>query len=178
MTGLSVVNRFVEVPVFHAVRMLGLRLQDHQVDHIDDPDADIRDIVPQQRHGRQGLDRRHVAGAGHHHVRIAVLIAGPVPDARAGRAMANRRFHIEPLPFGLLAGHDHVDVVAAAQAVIRHRQQAIGVRRQIYPHDIGFLVGDMIDEAGILMGKAVMILAPDMGGQKIIERGDGLAPAD
>ena len=92
--------------------------------------------------------------------------------------MANRRIHIQPLPFRLLAGDDQVDVVAAAQAMVRHRQQAIRVRRQIDPHDIGLLVGDMVDEAGILVGKAIVILAPDMGGQKIIERRDGLAPAD
>ena len=37
---------------------------------------------------------------------------------------------------------------------------------------IGFLVGDMIDEAGILMREAVMVLSPDMGRQQVIQRCD------
>ena len=79
---------------------------------------------------------------------------------------------------GCFAGDDQIDVVAAAQTVIRHRQQAVCVGRQIDAHDIGLLVGDMIDEAGILMGKAVVILPPDMRRQQIIQRGDRLAPGD
>ena len=47
----------------------------------------------------------------------------------------------------MLAGDDDVDVMAAAQAVIHHREQAIGIRRQIHAHDFGFLVDDVIDEA-------------------------------
>ena len=76
--------------------------------------------------------------------------------------MANGRIDVEPLPFRLLAGDDQVDVVAAAQAMIRHRQEAVCVGRQIDAHDVGFLVGDMIDEAGILVGEAVVVLPPDM----------------
>ena len=65
--------------------------------------------------------------------------------------------------------------MAAAQAVVHHRQQAVGIRRKINPHDLGFLVDDVVDEAGILVGEAVVILAPDMGGQQVVQRGD-LAP--
>ena len=131
-----------------------------------------------QRDGGERLQRRHIAGAGHDHIGIAVIVAGPLPDARAGGAMANRGIDVEPLPLRLLAGDDQVDVVAAAQAVIRHRQQAIGVGRQIDAHDVGFLVGDMVDEAGILVGKAVVVLPPDMRGQQIVQRRDRLAPGN
>ena len=158
--------------------MLGLRLQHHQIDHVDDTDADVGDIRAQERHGGERLQGRHIAGTGHDHVGIAGIVAGPLPDARAGGAMANGRIDVEPLPLRLLAGDDQVDVVAAAQAVIRHRQQAVRVGRQIDAHDIGFLVRDMIDEAGILVGKAVVILAPDMRGQQIVQRRDRLAPGD
>ena len=62
--------------------------------------------------------------------------------------------------------------------MIGDRQQAIRVRRQIDPHDVGFLVGDVIDEARILVGKAVVILAPDMRGEQVVQRCDRLAPGN
>jgi hypothetical protein len=55
-------------------------------------------------------------------------------------------------------------------------EQRVGVRRKIDPDDVGFLVGDEIDEAGILMAEAVVVLAPDMRGQQVIERGDRASP--
>ena len=73
----------------------------------------------------------------------------------------------------LLAGDDEVDVVPAAQAVISDRQQAIGVRRQIDADDLGLLVDDMVDETGVLMAEAVVILPPDVARQQIIQRADG-----
>ena len=76
----------------------------------------------------------------------------------------------------LLAGDDEVDVVAAAQAVIGDGEQRVGVGRQVDADDVGFLVGDVIDEAGVLVGEAVVVLPPDVRGEQIVERGDGLAP--
>ena len=158
--------------------MLGLRLQHHQIHHVDDTDADVGDIAAQEGHGGERLERRHVAGAGHDHVGIAGIVAGPLPDAGADGAVTNGRIDVEPLPLRLLAGDDQVDVVAAAQTVIRDRQQAVRVGRQIDAHDVGFLVRDMIDKAGILMRKAVVILPPDMRGEQVIQRCDRLAPGN
>ena len=62
---------------------------------------------------------------------------------------------------GLLAGHDDVDVVAAAQAVVRDREHRVGVRRQVDADDLGLLVDHVVDEARVLMGEAVVVLAPD-----------------
>ena len=101
-----------------------------------------------------------------------------MPDTRANRAVADGRLHIEPLPFGLLAGNDQVDVVAAAKAVVGDREQTVRIRRQINADDIGLLARDMIDEAGVLMGEAIVILPPDMRGEQIIQRCDGFAPRD
>jgi hypothetical protein len=36
----------------------------------------------------------------------------------------------------------------------------------------------MIDKAGILMAKAIMVLAPDVGREGIVEGGDGPPPGD
>ena len=171
-------EQFVEILIFQTMGMLGLRLQHHQIHHVDDADADVRNIGAQEGHGGERLEGRHIAGTGHDHVGIAAIVAGPSPDSRAGGAMANGGFDVEPLPLRLFAGDDQIDVVAAAQAMIRHRQQAVRVGRQIDAHDVGFLVGDMVDEARILVGKAVVILPPDMRGEQIIQRRDRLAPRD
>jgi len=74
------------------------------------------------------------------------------------------------------AGHHDVDVIAAAQAVVKHREQAVRIGRQVDPHDIGLLVDDMIEEPGILMGEAVVILLPHVRGQQIVERGNRPPP--
>ena len=68
--------------------------------------------------------------------------------------------------------HHHVHIVPAAQAVIKDRQQAVGVGRQVDAHDIGLLVDDVVEEAGILVREAVVILLPDVGGEQIVERSD------
>ncbi len=62
--------------------------------------------------------------------------------------------------------------------MIGNGQQAVGVRRQIDAHHFRLLVDDMIDEAGILMAEAIVILTPDMAGEQIIERGDRRAPGN
>ncbi len=76
---------------------------------------------------------------------------------------------------GLLAGDDDVDVVAAAQAVVGDREQAVGVRRQIDADDLGLLVHHVIDEARILVREAVVILPPDVGAEQVIQRRDRAA---
>ena len=120
-------------------------------------------VLAQQIDGGERFERRHVAAAGHHHVGLAALVvAGPFPDADARRAVLDRLVHGQPLRRGLFAGDDDVDVVAALQAMVGDRKQAIGVRRQIDANDLGLLVGHVVDEAGILMAEAVVVLPPDM----------------
>src|SRR5256884_3943185 len=68
--------------------------------------------------------------------------------------------------------------VPAPKAVVGHRKQRVGVRWQVDAHDVGFLVHNVIDEAGVLMGESVVILAPDVGGQKVVQGGNRPAPRD
>ena len=75
---------------------------------------------------------------------------------------------VEPLRRRVFARYHHVDVMAAAQAVVHHRQQAVGIRRKVNAHDLGLLVDDVVDETGILVGEAVVILPPDMRGQQVV----------
>src|SRR5690606_40510063 len=55
-------------------------------------------------------------------------------------------------------------------------EQGVGIRRKIEADGVGLLVGDEVGEARILVAEAVVVLAPDMRGQKIVERRDRLAP--
>ena len=86
--------------------------------------------------------------------------------------------HGQVLQRRLLARHHHVDVVPAAQAVIHHRQQGVGVRGQVHPDDVRLLVHHVVDEPRILVGEAVVVLPPDVRRQQVVQRRDGGPPAD
>ena len=125
----------------------------------------------------QRLEGRDVAGAGHHYFRPRIfVVARPFPDTDSSRAMLDRGVDVEPLRRRLLACDDNVDAVPAFQAVIGDEKQRVRVGRQVDPHDVGLLVADIVDEARILVAEPVMVLAPDMRGQQIIERRDWAAP--
>ena len=159
--------------------MLLPRLQRHQVDHVDDPDPEVRREIFQDFDRGQRFKRGHVPAAGHHQIGLSFIVGGrPFPDSYSRRNMLDRGIHGEPLKGGLLAGDDDVDVVAALEAVIGDAEQGIGVGRQIDPDDVRFLVDDMIDEARVLMGEAVVVLPPDMGSEQIIEGSDRAPPRD
>ena len=163
----------VEVLVAQPVRVLGVRLQLHEVDDVDHPDFQVGKMLTHDRDGSERLQRRHVATAGHHHIRcLALIVACPLPDADTLRAVLDGGVHRQPLRRRMFSRDHDIDVVAAAQAVIHHRQQAVRVRRKVNAHDLGLLVGDDVDEAGILMRESVVILAPDMRGQEVVQRGD------
>ena len=179
MIGLSFVNRASksasESPCGCSLR----RLELHQVHDVDHADLQLRQVLAKQLDRRQRFQRRHVAAAGHDHVGLAPLVvAGPLPDAEARRAVLDRLVHRQPLRRGLLAGDDDVDVVAAAQAVVGDREQVVGVRRQVDPDDLGLLVDDVVDEAGVLVAQAVVVLPPDVRAEEVVERGDRPAPGD
>jgi len=85
--------------------------------------------------------RGRIPAAGHDDIRFAVLVvAGPLPDADAFRAMHDGGLHRQPLREGVFACHHHIDVMPASQAVIKDRKQTVGVRRQVDAHDIAFLL--------------------------------------
>ena len=77
--------------------------------------------------------------------------------------------HVEPLWRRLFAGDDDVHVITTAQAVVGDREKRVRVRRQIDTHDFRLLVHDMVNEAGVLMAEAVVVLTPDMRGQQVVQ---------
>jgi len=167
----------VELMVGHAVRMLGIRLEAHEVDHVHEPDLELRQVLAEQRRRGQRLERRYVAAAGEHDVRLTGLVVRrPVPDPGAARAMNNRVLHREEGQRGLLAGDDHVHVVPAAETVVGDREKRVGVGRQVDADHLGLLVCDVIDEARILVREAIVILAPDVRGQQVVEGRDRAPP--
>ena len=69
----------------------------------------------------------------------------------------------------MLGGDDDVYIVAGADAVVKAAQQAVCIRGQVQADDVGLLVGDVVEEAGVLMREAVVVLLPDIGGENIVE---------
>ena len=154
-------EQHIKIRVAQSMRMLALRLQFHQVHHVHHPHFQLRQSLSQNRNRRQRLQRRHIASARHHHIRLGPAIAArPIPDAQPGRAMLHRRIHVQPLRRGVFPGHHHVHIMPAPQTMIHHRQQTIRIRRQINPHNLGLLVHHQIDKPRILMRKSVVILPP------------------
>ena len=125
-------------------------------------DADEGDRVLADEVRRcQRLQSGHVACAREHDVRVAIQVgARPLPDPHPARAVRDRIVHGEVVERGLLARDDHVDVVVAAEAVVRHREQAVRVRREVHADDLRLLVHHVIDEAWILVREAVVVLSP------------------
>ena len=60
--------------------------------------------------------------------------------------------------------------------MVGDRKQCVGVWRQIHARHARALIGHEIDESGILMREAVVILPPDGGRQQDVLRRDGGAP--
>jgi len=78
----------VVVDIAQPVRVLAGGLKLHQIDDVDHPNFQLRQMLPQDGNGRENLERRRVAAAGHHDVRLGVLVvAGPLPDANPLGAM-------------------------------------------------------------------------------------------
>ena len=69
----------------------------------------------------------------------------------------------------LLIRNDDVDIVRAAQTVVRHRQQAVGIGGEVDARNFRALIGDHIQETGVLVAEAVVVLAPDDGSDQYVQ---------
>ena len=169
----------VVISLRQAVRVLLLALETHQVNDVDNADAQFGERAAQDGDGGQSLKRRRVAAAGHDDVRLLTLVGGcPLPDADALSAVLYGLLHSQPLWTRMFGGDDDVHVVAGADAVVKAAQQAVCIRRQVQADNVGLLVGDVVEEAGVLMREAVVILLPDVGGEDVVERRDLLTPGE
>ena len=105
-----------------------------------------------------------------------LIVAGPFPDADALGAVRDGGVHVQVLKMQLLVGDDHIDVVLAPQAVVGHREQAIHIGRKINAGHRRALVQNHVQETGILVREAVVILPPNRRGDQQVQRGDLLTP--
>src|SRR5271157_3950575 len=100
--------------------MLRARLEFEKVDHVNEPDLDIGELLAQQSRRGQSLLRGDVAGRRENYVGFAALIvACPVPDPDALRTVLDCRFHIEVLEVELFIRDDNINVVLASEAMVR-----------------------------------------------------------
>jgi hypothetical protein len=67
-------------------------------------------------------------------------------------------------------------LMPAAQAVIGHRQEAVGVGGEIDADGVSFFVDGVVDEARVLMRQAIVILSPHVGSEEVVEGGQLSAP--
>ena len=82
----------VELRIGETVRVLARGLKAHQVDDVHDAYLQLGQLLAQDRDGGQRLERRHVARARHHDVRLAALVVRrPLPDRRARECSAGSR---------------------------------------------------------------------------------------
>src|SRR5277367_2116080 len=110
--------------------MLALGLELHQIDDIDHTDFQIGQMLTKDGNSSQNLQSGCVSAAAHYYIRLCVLgVAGPLPDANSFCAMHNSSIHSQPLREGMFACNHYIDVVPAAQAMIKYGQEAVGIRR-------------------------------------------------
>src|ERR1700730_17232973 len=109
----------VEFRIAQAVRMLAFGLQFHEIDDVVHPDLQVRQMLPQDGDRGERLEGRYITGARHHDVGVrVVLVASPLPDADALRAVFYGGIHREPRRSWVFARNDEIDIVSASQAVI------------------------------------------------------------
>lgn len=58
----------------------------------------------------------------------------------------------------LFVGDDDVDVICAAETVVHAGKKTVSVGWEVDSYDFWALVGDDIEESGILMGEAIVVL--------------------
>jgi hypothetical protein len=95
--GLSVREERVELGVRHAVRVLVVGLQAHEVDDVDHADRELGQVLAQDRRRRDGLERRDVARAGQDDVRLLALVRArpaqiPIPRVQCAIASSIVRY--------------------------------------------------------------------------------------
>ncbi len=177
--GLVRCEQGIEIGVFQAMWMLTDGLQPKQIDDIDKSDFDVGKGLPQKRRRRKSLLCGDIAGRRHHDVRFTVLVVtGPGPYAEPFRAVLDGGVHIQILQVHLLVRNDDIDVVAASEAVVRDREQTVGVGGQVDARHFRALVRHNVDKARVLVSKSVVILAPDRRRDQQIQRCDLPAPGE
>src|SRR5699024_1611311 len=99
-----------------------------------------------------------------------------LPDTDTLGAVFYSLFHRQPLAAWMFGSNDGIYIIFALDTVIKAGEQTVSIRREIHADNICFLVGNVIQEAGILMSKSIVVMLPYIGGQDKVQRGDRLSP--
>ena len=74
----------VELGIRQTVRVLGMRLELHKIDDVDESDLYLGHFLAEYRDRRERLEGRGIAAASEHYVRLfALVVARPFPNAYA-----------------------------------------------------------------------------------------------
>ncbi len=57
-------------------------------------------------------------------------------------------------------------------------EEGVGIGREINADDFGFFVDHVVNETGVLVAEAVVVLAPDERTEQVIQRGNGPPPGN
>ena len=171
----------VEVAIAEAMGVLAGLGEGKQFDHVEHPNFEAGDRQAQDLHSCQGLFGGDVASAGHDdgwvfRVAVAVIVAGPAPQANPLGHMGARLLEREVLEMGLFVANDDVADVGFHQGLLGNGQQAVGVGGQIDPHHVAALVAGQVNEARILVGETVVVLSPNRAGDQAGPGGDRRPP--
>jgi hypothetical protein len=75
----------------------------------------------------------------------------------------------QPLGERKLGGDDEVDAPGRLEAVLHGGQQGVPIRRDVDAGALFSTVEHRVDEARHLVGVAVVVLAPALGGQQVVQ---------
>ncbi len=83
--------------------------------------------------------------------------------------MLHGRVHRQPLGRRVFSRDHDIDVMTASQAVVHDRQQAVCIGWKVDPDNLGLLVDHVVDEPRVLVREAVVVLAPHVRGEQIVQ---------
>ncbi len=101
--GLILGKVHVIISIGQTVGMLRGRLQAHEVNHVDNADFQLRQVLAQNGHSTQHFESRSVAAASQNYIGLLPgIVRRPFPNADSLGAVLNRLLHCKPLMAGVL----------------------------------------------------------------------------
>src|ERR1039458_607446 len=92
--------------------------------------------------------------------------------------MLESLIHVQPLELRLLAACNNIDVIAAAQTMVKDAQQAVAVRWIVHADRLTPARQCIVYISGRLMAEAVVIVSPGMTGEQNIQGRERPAPGE
>lgn len=162
------------------LRMVHVRDKLEEVNDVDETNLELGKVLFQKGSGSKRLHSRDITATSHNEVWVIVGVTHtrPFPNTKTLGTVRNSSFHVEVLQVILLIGNYNVDIILAVETVVHDRKKTVTVGREVDADDLGGLVGDDVEETGVLVSETVMVLTPDRGGKQNVERGDFGTPFD